>query len=221
MADAKETQNSTDGIKLNGLYAFKIGMSSIYNSKGEVIPVTVLKVEPWVITQVKTKVNDGYEAVQVACRPKTSKRALKSEKGHFKNTGFENGASFVGEIRQGLNDTMTVGTKVSLDSLAKGDSVKLTGVSKGKGFQGVIRRWSFAGGPAAHGSKFHRQPGSVGNRTWPGRVMPGRKLPGHWGDETVTLKNVEIVDVIHDESVVLVKGPVPGARNSLVKLMKV
>ncbi|MFN7262206.1 MAG: 50S ribosomal protein L3, partial [Pseudobdellovibrionaceae bacterium] len=113
-----------------------------------------------------------------------------------------------------------VGVQVSIDSLKKGDVVKITGRSKGHGFAGSVKRWNFAGGPASHGSKFHRRPGSVGNRTWPGRVMPGKRFPGHYGDEAITVKNVEIVEVLQSEGVVMVKGPVPGARNSLVKLVR-
>ena len=112
------------------------------------------------------------------------------------------------------------GDTVSINSLIKGDVVKITSKSKGHGFQGSVRRWNFAGGPATHGSKFHRRPGSSGNRTWPGRVMPGKKFPGHWGDETITVKNVVVVDVLPNEGVVLVKGPVPGSKNTLVRLVK-
>ena len=108
----------------------------------------------------------------------------------------------------------------SIESLVKGDVVIMTSISKGKGFQGSLRRWNFAGGPASHGSKFHRRPGSSGNRTWPGRVMPGKKFPGHLGDETVTVRNVVVVDVLPHDNVIMVKGPVPGGRFSLVKLVK-
>jgi len=115
---------------------------------------------------------------------------------------------------------LKLGDALSIDTLVKGDVVKVTSTSKGRGFQGSVRRWNFAGGPATHGSKFHRRPGSSGNRTWPGRVMPGKKFPGHWGDETITVKNVVVVDVIPAEGVVLVKGPVPGSKNTLVRLVK-
>lgn len=215
------TANSTEsaGLKLNGLYAFKEGMATVYNDKGEAVPVTVLRFEPWVVSQVKTSATDGYEAVQLACRPKKAKNSSKSESGHLKGAGFENGAHVVREVR-GAFDGAAVGAQISIESLAKGDIVKITSRSKGRGFTSSIKRWNNAGGPATHGSKFHRKPGSSGNRTWPGRVMPGKKFPGHWGDETVTVKNVEIVDVIPGENVVMVKGPVPGARNSLVKLVK-
>lgn len=218
--NTENTQTSAQGLKLNGLFAFKEGMATIYNEQGEAVPVTVLRYEPWFVSQIKTNEADGYEAIQVACEPKKAKNSNKAEKGHLKGAGFENGAKFVKEIRQAIPEGLSVGAQVSIDSLAKGDVVKMTAKSKGKGFAGVMKRWNFAGGPDAHGSKFHRRPGSSGNRTWPGRVMPGKKFPGHLGNETVTVKNVEIVEIIHAENVVLVKGPVPGAKNTLVKLVR-
>jgi large subunit ribosomal protein L3 len=217
-----ENTEATGGsaVKLNGLYAFKEGMATVFNEQGEAVPVTVLRYEQLVVSQIKTDEKDGYTAIQVAARPNKAKNASASVKGHFKASGLENGAALVREIRQTLPEGVAVGAQVSIDSLVKGDVVKLTGVSKGHGFAGVHKRWNFSGGPATHGSKFHRRPGSSGNRTWPGRVMPGKKFPGHYGDETVTLKNVVIVDVIPSENVVLVKGPVPGARNSLVRMVR-
>ncbi len=216
---SQENQSNTQSQKLNGIFAFKEGMGTIYTEGGEAIPVTVLRYEPWVVSQVKTKETDGYEAVQVSCRPKKKKNASGAEVGHFKKIGWESGAQLTKELRQPVAD-VKLGSTVAIDSLSKGDTVKLTGVSKGHGFTGVMKRWNFAGGPAAHGSKFHRRPGSSGNRTWPGRVMPGKKFPGHYGDETVTVKNVQVMEVNPELGVVLVKGPVPGARNSLVKLVK-
>ena len=211
---------STDGVKLNGVYAHKVGMSTVYGDNGEAIPVTVLKMDPWVISQVKTQEKDGYTAIQIASSPKKAVNSSMAEKGHLAKAGFENGARHIKEVRQEIPAGAQVGTRVSIDSLAKGDVVRITSRSKGKGFAGSVKRWGFAGGPATHGSKFHRQPGSSGNRTWPGRVMPGKKFPGHLGDENVTVRNVRIVDVLAAEGVVLVKGPVPGARNTLVKLVK-
>lgn len=207
-------------LKLNGLFAFKEGMATVYNDRGEAVPVTVLRYEPWFVSQLKTSDQDGYEAVQLACRPKKAKNSSKAEKNHLSKAGFENGAQIVKEIRQALPDGIALGSQLSIESLAKGDIVKISAKSKGHGFAGSVKRWNFAGGPHSHGSKFHRQPGSSGNRTWPGRVMPGKKFPGHWGDETVTVKNVEIVEIIPSENVVMVKGPVPGARNTLVKLVR-
>lgn len=218
--NAKKSEQSVD-VKLNGLYAFKEGMATVYNEQGEAIPVTILRYEPWVVSQIKTKEADGYSSVQVAKIKSSAKNSSKAQLGHLKASGLEVGAQLIKEIRQEIPEGLSLGATVSIESLKKGDTVKVTSRSKGKGFAGSVKRWNFAGGPAAHGSKFHRRPGSSGNRTWPGRVMPGKKFPGHLGDETVTLKGVTVVDVIPSENVVVLKGPVPGARNTLVKLVRV
>lgn len=219
MSEEKET-TKTDGLKLNGLFAFKMGMSTIYEN-GVAVPVTALKYEPMVVSQVKTDEKDGYASVQVAFKTKRAGRTTKSEKNHLKGTGFENGAYFVKEVRQKLPEGVAKGQKVAIDSLAKGDMVKLTSNSKGRGFAGVVKRYNFAGGPAAHGSGFHRRPGSAGNRTWPARVMPGKRYPGHFGDARVTVINVKVCEVYPEENVILVKGPVPGGNNTLVSLTKI
>ena len=222
-----ETQENTQpkesgAIQLDGLFAFKVGMSAVFNEAGERVPVTVLKYEPMVVSQVKTAATDGYEALQVAFVPDRASQTNDAAKNHTAKAGFENGAKFTREMRlEKAMEGVTVGAKVSLDSLKKGDTVKVTGLSRGRGFQGPVRRWNFNGGPASHGSGFHRKPGSVGNRTWPGRVMPGKRMAGHWGNETATISGLQIVDVIAEENVLLVKGSVPGARNSLIRLMKV
>lgn len=218
--NAAQAATPNGDIKLNGLYAFKEGMATVYNDLGEAVPVTVLRYETLVVSQIKTEEKDGYSALQVACEPKKLKNSNKSEMGHLKKAGFETGAQVIREIRQEIPAGAELGSRVSIESLKKGDMIKVTGVSKGHGFEGVQARWNMAGGPAAHGSKFHRRPGSSGNRTWPGRVMPGKKFPGHWGDETVTVRGVQVVDILPEENVVMVKGPVPGARNSLVRLVK-
>lgn len=215
--NADQKKNS---CKLNGFYAYKEGMSTIFNDIGEAVPVTVLRYESLVVSQIKTVENDGYSALQLACSDKSDKATNKAEVGHFAKAGLKGSAKFVREIRQEIPSGLELGSVVDISSLAKGDIVSITSVSKGHGFAGAIKRWSLAGGPAAHGSKFHRRPGSSGNRTWPGRVMPGKKFPGHWGNEVITVKNVEVVDVIPEHSVVLLKGPVPGARNSLIKLLR-
>ena len=216
----KQPTAGASGVKLNGIFAHKVGMSSVYGDNGEVIPVTILKMEKWVISQVKTKAKDGYDAVQLASRPKRSGNTSEAEKGHLSKAGFENGAYFIKELRQELPAGAEVGQQLSIDSLAKGDVIRITSKSKGRGFAGSVKRYHFAGGPASHGSKFHRQPGSSGNRTWPGRVMPGKKFPGHLGDDVVTVKSIKVVDVLSAEGILLVKGPVPGARNTLCKLVK-
>lgn len=229
MSETNETQQQaqeqsaakSDTTTLNGLFTFKVGMSTIFE-EGERIPVTVLKYEPMVVSQVKTKEKDGYEAVQVAFVPDRASQTNKPIKNHLKKAGFENGAKFIREVRsKALPEGVEVGQKVTLESLKKGDLVKVTGLSRGRGFQGAVKRWNFGGGPASHGSGFHRKPGSVGNRTWPGRVIPGKRMAGHYGNETVTIRNVRVVDVIPEENVVLVKGSVPGGPNTLICLTKV
>lgn len=214
--EAAEKSGAGD-VQLNGLFAFKVGMSAIYE-EGERVPVTILKYEPMVVSQVKTKDKDGYAALQVAFVPSRPTRVTGAQKTKLSKAGFENGAKFVRELRGDL--TAEVGQKIGLETLKKGDTVKITSRSRGRGFSGAVERWNFNGGPASHGSGFHRKPGSVGNRTWPGRVIPGKRMAGHYGDETTTIKNVKIVDVIPEENVLMVRGSVPGARNSLVRLMK-
>jgi len=219
--ETKQSETSSKAAHLHGLFAFKVGMSAIFE-EGERIPVTVLKYEPMVVSQIKTKDNDGYDSVQVAFVADRASQTNKAEKTKFSKAGFENGVKFSRELRlEAPVAELAVGQKVALDSLKKGDKVKISGLSRGRGFQGAVRRWNFNGGPASHGSGFHRKPGSVGNRTWPGRVMPGKRMAGRWGNETATIRNLQIVDVIPEENVLLVRGSVPGARNTLIRLTKV
>lgn len=216
----ENTAPSADTVEMSGLYAFKVGMSAVYNENGERVPVTVLKYEPMVVSQLKSKEKDGYQAVQVAFKPNRASQTNKADKGKTSKAGFENGAKFLKEFRMENEVDLQVGQKISLNSVKKGDMVRIVGTSKGRGFAGVVKRWDFGGGPATHGSGFHRSGGSIGNRTWPGRVMPGKRMAGRFGNETVTVKNVQVVDVIAEENVILLKGSVPGSRNSLVKLVK-
>lgn len=219
----EQTENTTpsaDAVEMSGLYAFKVGMSAVYNDNGERVPVTVLKYEPMVVSQLKSQEKDGYQAVQVAFKANRASQTTKADKGQAASAGFENGAKFLKEFRVENAADLQVGQKISLNSVKKGDIVQITGTSKGRGFAGVVKRWDFGGGPASHGSGFHRTGGSVGNRTWPGRVMPGKRMAGRFGNETVTVKNIQVVDVIAEENVILLKGAVPGSRNSLVKIVK-
>ena len=211
---------SVKEVLLNGLFAFKKFMSNTYGENRNSIPVTYLKYEPWFVTQIKSEKKEGYSSLQIACSPKSFKNSNKAERGHFKNTPFEHSASFLREIRQKLPENVKVGQKVSISSLSKGNKVKISSQSKGRGFSGAIKRWGFGGGPASHGSRFHRQPGSVGNCAWPGRVMPGKKMPGHHGSKKQSLRSVEIIDILKEENVIIVKGSIPGSRNTLVKIMK-
>ena len=215
-----ESSTQAEPIKLNGLYAFKLSMSSIYDEKGRFIPVTLLKFKPWRVTQIKNQKKEGYNSVQLACQPQKNKRSSKPIIGQSSSAGFQKGAALLKEIRQDKLENIKPGQELSIHSLQKGDIVKLSSVSKGHGFSGLVKRWNFKGGPASHGAKTHRTSGSIGNRTEPARVMPGKKMAGHYGVEQVTLNNVQVVDVVSKEQLILVKGPVPGARNSLVYLRK-
>ncbi len=216
---AKSTPAVNSEAKLQALLTFKIGMTQYIDDKGEMIPCTVLKYEPMTISQIKTQATDGYTAVQVACKPKKKSRARNGESQHFGKTGNATGVYHSREFRCDVTD-MTAGSIVSINSLVKGDIVKATAVSKGKGFQGAVKRWNAGGGPGAHGSTFHRQPGSSGNRTWPGRVMKGKHFPGHLGDESTSVRNLKVLDVINDDSLIIVNGAVPGGKNALVTLFK-
>ncbi|MBE8221678.1 MAG: 50S ribosomal protein L3 [Bdellovibrionales bacterium] len=195
-------------------------MSSVYDENGKRIPVTVLKYDTLVVSQIKSEKKEGYQAVQVASAERNLAASNKACEGHFKKSGFQRGAKWSKEIRQTLPDGVSVGQKVSISSLAKGDTVKMTGRSKGRGFSGVVKRWGFAGGPASHGSRFQRGTGSIGQCTFPGRVMKGRKMPGRYGFDTMT-RNTQVVDVLPEKNAILIKGAVPGAVNSLIQLMKV
>lgn len=220
----KESSSSAvkeqEAVKLSGLYAFKLSMSSIYDEKGQFTPVTFLQMKPWVVSQVKTKEKEGYNSVQVACVSQKNKPYAKALKNHLSKAGLSKGASHIREIRQESVENIEVGQPVSIHSVQKGDKVKLQAISKGHGFAGVVKRWSFKGGPASHGAKTHRSSGSIGNRTEPARVMPGKKMAGHYGVETVSLKNVKIMNVVSEENLIVVKGSVPGARNTLVFLSR-
>ena len=215
----EDTRVKKATIKLKGLYLVKKGMSSVYDSKGKKVPVTVLEYKPSCVSQVKTEARDGYQAIQLVCWPRRA--ASMAQRGHLRPSGMENGARIVKEIRQPIPQGVYVGQRVDISSLEKGDRVNVVGYSKGRGFSGVIKRWRFGGGPASHGSCFHRQPGSVGNCATQGRVMPGSKMPGHFGVEKVSIPRTQVMDVVPEENLVLVKGPVPGSVNSLVQVMKV
>lgn len=218
---SEATTSSDTTLKLDGFYGIKAGMTSIYTEQGVRVPVTVLECNPWTVTQIKTKEKDGYEAVQISAQPKKLKSSLKSEIGHFKKSGFDTGMRYSQEVRQSLPEGVSLGQKVDLTSFEKGDMLQVSAISKGKGFSGVVKRYNFGGGPATHGSGFHRRPGSIGNREFPGRVMPGKKMAGQHGNKLATTKGLEIIDILLDQNVLLVKGAVPGAKNTLVKFTKI
>ncbi len=204
--------------KTMGLLGKKIGMTRVYNEMGAVIPVTVIEAGPCKVLQVKSQAKEGYNAIQVGFGDKKAQRVNKAQAGHFKKSDSD-GFYHVREFRIQNPEEYEAGQSISLVDLFKtGDIIDVQGVSQGKGFQGVMKRHGFAGGPGGHGSGFHRAPGSIGCSAWTGRVVKGKKLPGRMGTDTVLRKNVLVIDVREDDNVILVKGPVPGAKQSLLKL---
>lgn len=195
----------------------KIGMTQIFNEDGVLTPVTVLQAGPCVVTQVKTVANDGYSAVQVGFGDIREKLVNKPKKGHFAKAGVT-AKRFVKEFRLEDAESYTLGQEIKADVFAAGDKIDATAKSKGKGFQGAIKRHGQSRGPMAHGSKFHRHAGSNGSATTPGRVFKGKRMPGHMGSVKVTVQNLEVVRVDAEQNLLLVKGAVPGAKKSLVML---
>ena len=197
------------------ILATKVGMTQIFNEDGVLIPVTVLQAGPCVVTQVKTVENDGYKAVQVGFVDKREKLVNKPVKGHFDKAGVSY-KRYVREFRFENAEEYNVKDEIKADVFAAGDKVDATAISKGKGFQGAIKRHGQHRGPMAHGSKFHRHQGSNGSATTPGRVFKGKGMPGHMGNVQVTVQNLEIVSIDADKNLILVKGSVPGPKKSLV-----
>ena len=217
---SKKEVKSKEPVKLQGLFAFKMSMTRFYDEKGGSLPVTALKYEPSYVSQIKTKEKDSYSAVQVAFKAQKNKRCSKAVIQHLKPAGFKEGARFIKEIKQDSTENIQLGDELSIQSLEKGDLVRISALSKGKGFTGVMKRWNFRGGRASHGSKAHRRTGSIGQHTKPGRVFPGRKMPGQHGFKQVSRLKAPVVEVLPEEGIIFVKGPVPGARNTLVSLQK-
>lgn len=202
-----------------GLLGRKLGMSSLFSPEGQQVPVTVLEVGPCVVTQVKTRATDGYDALQVGFAEKRGKRINKPVEGHLKKSGGQ-AYAFLKEISVDDPSEYTLGQALTVDMFQVGERVDISGVSKGKGFSGVVKRWGFHGGGATHGSMFHRAPGSVGASATPSKIIKGRKMPGHYGNQRVTVRNLEIVDIRPDQHLLIVKGAVPGCRSGLVEVRK-
>ena len=201
-------------MERKGILGRKLGMTQVFEKNGKLVPVTVVEVEPNVVTQIKTTENDGYEAIQLGFDTKREKLSNKAEKGHLAkaNTAPKR---FLKEIRGVDISKYELGQELTVEVFEEGEMVDVTGISKGKGFQGVIKRYNQSRGPLGHGSQYHRGVGSLGTMR-PMRVFKGKKLPGHMGHVTVTMQNLEIVAVMKDENVILIKGNVPGAKKSLV-----
>ena len=204
--------------KTNGILGRKVGMTRVYNELGRSIPVTVIEAGPCTVLQKKTVGKEGYNAIQVGFLEKKQSRLNKPEAGHFKRSGGT-GYYHVREFRVDDPEIYELGQQITLAEVLKvGDKVDISGRSKGRGFQGVVKRYGFGGGKATHGSGFHRAPGSIGCSAYPGRVMKGKKMPGRMGMDLKTLKNLTIVDIREEENILLVQGAVPGAKNGLVSI---
>ena len=195
----------------------KIGMTQIFDETGKVIPVTVIEAGPCTIAQVKTVESDGYNAIQLAYGDVKENKVNKPEKGHFTKAGIT-AKKHLREFRVEEIENCKVGDEIKADTFAAGDRVDVQGTSKGKGFQGVIKRHGQSRGPMGHGSMYHRRPGSMGPTSTPGRVFKGKKLPGHMGVQTITIQNLNVVRVDMDKNVILVKGSVPGVKGAILKV---
>src|SRR3954466_11196623 len=190
----------------------KLGMTQVYDAQNVLVPVTVVEAGPCSVVQVKTVATDGYNAVQIGFSMKKEKNTAGGEIGHAKKAGLDAAPRVLAEVRLTDAPTLKVGDVVNATAFTEGQLVDVIGVTKGKGFQGVVKRWRVAGGPAAHGSMFHRRIGSIGMRQTPGRSWKNQHMPGHMGSEQRTVQNLRVVKVIADKNLLLVKGAIPGAN---------
>ncbi len=208
-------------MAVNGILGIKLGMAQVFAEDGTAVGCTVLQAGPCVVVQRRTKQKDGYDAVQLGLvefiKPQ---RIAKPMAGHFKKAGVAP-MRLLGEVRLAeSNEETKVGDRVLVDRFKPGELVDVTGVSKGKGFQGGVKRWHFAGGPETHGSMFHRAPGGIGASSFPSRVWPGQHFPGHMGNQRVTAKNLRVVKVDAEENLLLVRGAVPGPNGAYIFIRK-
>ena len=199
---------------MKGILGRKIGMTQVFATNGKLVPVTVIEVEPNIVSQIKTKENDGYDAIQLAAIEKKETRSNKPEMGHLKKANTTP-KRFLRELRGVDVSEYSLGQEIKADIFSLGEMVDVTGTSKGKGTQGVIKRWNQSRGPMGHGSQYHRGVGSLGTML-PMRVLPGKKMPGHMGGEQVTVQNLEVIQIDLENNVILIKGNVPGPKKSLV-----
>jgi len=201
-----------------GLLARKIGMTQLF-IEDAAVGATILEAKPCTVVQIKTVETDGYNALQLGYDEVDERRLTRPLVGHFKRAGVSPQRRLF-EVRVDDPENYNVGDIISVDIFAEGDKIDISGISRGLGFQGVVKRWDFAGGPKSHGSHFHRRPGSVGNCVKPGRVIKGKKLPGHTGARRVTVKGLRVLRVDPERSLLIVKGSTPGARGSILELGK-
>ncbi|HEX9756779.1 MAG TPA: 50S ribosomal protein L3 [Nitrospiria bacterium] len=203
---------------IQGLMGEKIGMTQIYLEDGSIVPVTVIEAGPCQVVQKKGQEPDGYQAFQLSFKPKKEKNTSKGMLGHFKKAGVSP-ARFLKEF-QGDESETQVGQEIRVDIFKKGELVDVTGISRGKGFAGAMKRHHFAGGPATHGSMFHREPGSIGASSFPSRVMKNKRLPGQMGNVQRTIEKLEIIQVQPDENILMIKGAVPGSPGTLLVIKR-
>ena len=202
---------------VKGIFGRKLGMTQVFSESGNVLPVTVIEAGPCIVVQKKTLDNDGYNVLQLGYFEKKEKRLNKPQKGHFKRHNATP-CVYLKEFEVDNIEDYKEGDRIVVDMFKPGDFVDVTGVSKGKGFAGVVKRWGFSGGPAAHGSMFHKSPGSIGASATPSRVFKGRKMPGRLGGKRVTVQNIQVVEVKPDKNIILLKGAVPGSRNGIITI---
>ena len=195
----------------------KLGMTQIFNENGKVIPVTVIEAGPCVVVQKKTEEKDGYKSIQIGFGDIREKLVNKPLKGHFAKSGVSL-KRFLKEFKLDNIDEYEIGQEIKADIFAEGDRIDVSGISKGKGFQGVIRRWNAQRGPMSHGSKFHRAVGSMGASSDPSRTFRNKKMPGHMGNKNTTVLNLQIAKVIPEKNIILIKGGVPGPNKSFVSI---
>lgn len=205
---------------LKALLGKKLGMTRLFGEGGKSIPATVIKVGPCYVIQKKTLEKEGYNALQIGFQEVKESRVNKPLLGHFKKANTQCFA-YLREVKVEDPSQFELGQELRVDIFNIGEKVNIRGVSKGRGFQGTMKRWGFGGGRASHGSKFHRAPGSIGCNTTPGRVLKGKRLPGRMGGNKVTVRNLEILDVRPEFDILVVKGAVPGAKNGLLEIMRV
>lgn len=204
---------------IKGLLAKKIGMTRVFREDGEAVPVSVLQAGPCYVVQIKRSEKEGYNAVQVGFQDKKDERVNKPLSGHFKVAG-KGCYAFLREIRVDDVDSFEVGQEITSEIFDVGDSVTVRGISKGRGFTGVVKRWGFSGGNTSHGCRSHKVPGSIGASATPSRVMKGKKLPGRMGYQRVTVKNLRVVDIAREKNLILLNGAVPGSKGSLLEVKK-
>ena len=204
---------------MKGLIGKKVGMTQVYDEQGRIVPVTVVEAGPCVVVDVKTLDRDGYTAVQLGYGSRKAKNVSKAVQGHCAKAGLkETMPSVLREFRVNGDCDLAIGAEVKADVFAADDYVDVTATTKGRGFQGVVKRWNFGGGRASHGGAWERRPGSIGCREWPGNVIKGKKMPGHMGNTRCTVQNLPVVKVLAEDNVICVRGCVPGAKGGILLL---